>query len=129
MSDQWHCQASMHWVTVGWMERRGINQTRRTTRGFKVMPTPIVAFLSPPQPHLDVAGRAHVVADVAADALRVIGIDVAAGGGFCLVYLEHRLLRAVHHAVVAFEALAAAHAALRFRHRLRVAETFHPLLV
>ena len=52
------------------------------------------------------------MADVAADALVVVGVHITTGGGLVLLDLEHGDLRAVDHAVVALEALAAAHAAL-----------------
>src|SRR5512135_2326513 len=71
------------------------------------------------QAHLDVARGADVVADVATDAPGVVGVDVAPGGGLRLRHLEHRRLRAVHHAVVALEAQAAAHAALGLGDDLR----------
>src|SRR6266496_5372276 len=66
------------------------------------------------EPHLDVPGRAHVLADVAADALVVVGIDVASRRRFLLRHARHGGLRAIDDTVVALEALAAAHAALGF---------------
>ena len=71
-----------------------------------------------PEAHLDVAGRADVLADVAADALVVVGVHVAAGRRSRLLHLEHGGLRAVDDAVVALEAQAAAHAALGLGDRL-----------
>src|SRR5512139_3058085 len=80
-----------------------------------VPPTRRIALLA--QPHLDVARRADILADVAADALVVVGVDVAAGRRFLLRHARDRGLRAVDDAVVALEALAAAHAALGLGHR------------
>src|SRR5512135_1000935 len=86
------------------------------------------SLISLAQPHLDVAGRAHVAADVAADALRVVGIDIAPGGRLVLLHAEHRGLRAVDDAVVALEAQPAAHAALALGHRLLLRERGEALL-
>src|SRR5512140_2183439 len=80
------------------------------------------------QPHLDVAGRADVLADVAADALVVVGVDVAAGRRLLLGHAGDRGLRAVDDAVVAFEALAAAHAALRLGDRRGLGQRLEALL-
>ena len=49
---------------------------------------------------------------MAADALVVVGGDIAPGGRFGLLDAIHRGLRAIHHAIVALETHAAAHAAL-----------------
>jgi hypothetical protein len=49
---------------------------------------------------------------VAANALVVVGVDVASRRGFGLGHLEHGHLGAIDHAVVALETLTATHAAL-----------------
>src|SRR5512143_685340 len=72
--------------------------------------------------HLDVAGRTHVLADVAPDALVVVGVDVAPRGRLLLRHPGDRRLRTVDDAVVALEALAAAHAALRLGDGLRLGQ-------
>jgi hypothetical protein len=64
---------------------------------------------------------------MAADALVVVGGDVAAGHGLCLLDLVHRGLRAIHDAVVALEAQAAAHAALGLADRLLFGQGFQAL--
>ena len=56
---------------------------------------------------------------MAADALVVVGVDIASDRRLRLGHLEHCHLWAIDHAVVALEALAAAHAAFRLGHRLR----------
>src|SRR4030066_636223 len=78
--------------------------------------------------HLDVAGRADIRTDVAADTQIVVGVHVTAHGGLGLGGALDRGLRAVDDAVVAFKAHAAAHAALGFSHGLRFIETDHALL-
>ena len=55
---------------------------------------------------------------MAADALAVVGVHITAEGRLVALDLEYGGLRAVHHAVVAFEAQTAAHAAFGFRHNL-----------
>src|SRR5574337_219112 len=87
---------------------------------------PRIELLS--QAHLDVAGGTDILADVAADALVVVGVDVAAGGRLRLLDLEHRGLRAVDDAVVALEAHPADHAALGLGLRLGLEQRQHPLL-
>ena len=104
-------------------ERAPRRKSRCSLTPSAVMPSSLLS-----EPHLDVAGRDTRRGRCGSRCTCVVGVDVAAGRGFRLVDLEHRLLRAVHHAVVALEALAAAHAALRFRHHLLVGETFQPLL-
>src|SRR5579883_2021707 len=77
------------------------------------------------EPHLDVSCRAHMHADMAADAFRVIGSDVTADGPFLLRHALHRGLRTEDHAVVALEAQTAAHASLAFPARLLLRQAVH----
>src|SRR5512143_742688 len=91
-----------------------------------VTPPPSMTLFA--QPHLDVPGRAHVLADVATDALVVIGVHVAARRRLLLRHPRHRRLRTIDDAVVALEALAAAHAALGFGDRLGLGQRLQPLL-
>lgn len=79
------------------------------------------------QAHLDVAGGTNVGADMAADALGVIGIDIAASGLFILIDPEDGILRAEDDTVVTFEAHAATHTAFGLCNRLRLAVADHAL--
>ena len=54
---------------------------------------------------------------MATNALAVVRRDITPGGRFTLLDAVNRSLRAINHAVVAFEAHAATHAALGFGHR------------
>src|SRR5512138_1852547 len=54
------------------------------TRSSTTRRTKAAIFALFAEPHLDVAGRADVLADVAADALVVVGVDVAAHRRFLL---------------------------------------------
>ena len=60
---------------------------------------------------MDIARGADILANVAADALPVIGYDVAADGALFLWHAVDRFLRAVDEAGVALKAHPAAHAA------------------
>ena len=65
---------------------------------------------------------------MAADALAVVGVDITTGHCFSTLYLEHGNLRAIHYAVVAFKAQAAAHAALGFSYNILVVQAIQAFL-
>jgi hypothetical protein len=64
--------------------------------------------------HVDVAGRADISADVTANTLGVVSIDITTGGVLVLLDAKNGILRAVNDAVVTFKAHATAHAASGF---------------
>ena len=61
--------------------------------------------------HVDVASGADLGTDMATNAAVIVRVDVAAHGGIGLGGALDGILRAVDHAIVTFEAHAAAHAA------------------
>ena len=74
------------------------------------------------QAHLDVARRTNVLADMAADAFAVVGIDVTPNGSLALLHPVNGLLRTVDQAIVAFETEPATHAAVSLGARLFLAQ-------
>src|SRR5512135_1799636 len=80
------------------------------------------------QTHLNVSGRTYICANMAADALVVVGSNIASKCRFSLLDAIHGSLRAIHHTIVALEAHAATHATLGLRHRLLLVQHTETIL-
>ena len=68
--------------------------------------------------HVDVAGRADIGADVAANTLVVVSVDITTGSVLVFLDAENSILRAVNDAVVALKTHATAHATSGFSNSL-----------